>query len=128
MTDEPSPAVRADRIRTKRAYEPVSPSDGARFLVERLWPRGLSKERLALSGWLKDLAPSTDLRKWYDHRPERWIEFQQRYRAELSQHEEALEVLLEAARRGPVTLVYAARDAERNSAMVLNAFLAEKRT
>jgi uncharacterized protein YeaO (DUF488 family) len=110
-------------IRLKRAYAPPGPEDGARFLVDRLWPRGLSKERLHLDAWLKDVAPSTDLRHFYDHRPERWAEFTQRYRAELSDNGDALAPLLEAARQGTVTLIYAAKDPEHNNAQVLKEHL-----
>jgi uncharacterized protein YeaO (DUF488 family) len=126
MTFQPSPPQPLGAIRIKRAYEPPSPADGARFLIDRLWPRGLSKERLALSGWLKDLAPSTELRQWFGHQPERWSGFQERYRSELATKEEALAPLLEAARNGPVTLVYAAKDEVHNDAVVLKAFLDER--
>ena len=112
-------------IRLKRAYEPPSPDDGPRYLVERLWPRGVSKEAAALTAWLKDVAPSQELRKWYAHDPTRWPEFQRRYRAELADeaHRAALAELRQAARRGPITFVYAAKDEERNSALVLKQFL-----
>ncbi len=112
-------------IRLKRAYEPPGPEDGPRFLVDRLWPRGLSKERLHLSAWLKDVAPSTALRHFYDHQPERWETFTRRYRAELSDNGDALAPLLEAARQGTVTLVYAAKDPEHNNAQVLKEYLEE---
>jgi uncharacterized protein YeaO (DUF488 family) len=113
-------------IRLKRAYDPPEPGDGARYLVERLWPRGVTKERAALTAWLKEVAPSAKLRKWYGHDPEKWPEFQRRYREELHDdaHREALAELRQVARKGPVTLVYAAHDEERNSAAVLKQVLA----
>jgi uncharacterized protein YeaO (DUF488 family) len=106
-------------IKLKRAYEPPSRADGRRFLVERLWPRGVTKNALKLDEWLKDVAPSAELRKWFAHDPEKWPEFQRRYRQELRQKSAALQPLLEAARRGTITLVYAARDPEHNSALLL---------
>lgn len=112
-------------IRLKRAYDEASADDGARFLVDRLWPRGVSKERLQLQAWLKDVAPSADLRRWFDHQVERWAEFEARYRLELAAHEDALAPLLEAARQGPVTLVYGAKDREHNDAVVLKSVLDE---
>jgi uncharacterized protein YeaO (DUF488 family) len=113
-------------LQIKRAYEQASRSDGARFLVERLWPRGLSKERLQLEGWLKDVAPSAELRRWFQHDPAKWVEFRRRYREELEASPEAWQPLLARARRGRVTLVYAAHDAEHNSAVVLKEFLEGK--
>ena len=93
-------------IKLKRVYETASPEDGRRFLVERLWPRGIKKTSLDLDGWLKDVAPSTQLRQWFSHDPKKWDEFQQRYKAELDRHPEAWDPILKAARRGTVTLVY----------------------
>jgi uncharacterized protein YeaO (DUF488 family) len=113
-------------IRIKRVYETASPSDGARFLVERLWPRGMKKEALRMDGWLRDIAPSPELRQWYGHDPAKWPEFQRRYRRELASYRDACRQLLDIAGRGPLTLLYSARDAERNSALVLKDFL-EKR-
>jgi uncharacterized protein YeaO (DUF488 family) len=115
-------------IRLKRVYEEPAPEDGARYLVERLWPRGIAKQAAALTYWLKDVAPTPELRKWYGHRPERWPEFQKRYREELTDepHRAALAELRRAARQGPVTLVYAAKDPERNSAVVLRQVLAQR--
>jgi uncharacterized protein YeaO (DUF488 family) len=109
----------------KRAYEPASRRDGWRVLVERLWPRGIAKETLALDEWLKELAPSAELRKWFGHDPERWVEFSRRYRQELRQPAAVALVkqLRERAAAGPVTLVFAARDTEHNSAVVLHALL-----
>lgn len=107
----------------KRAYEPTSRADGARFLVERLWPRGVTKERLGVDAWLTELAPSPALRKWYQHDVAKWPEFRRRYEAELAANRDALTPLLAAARKGRVTLVYAARDEEHNSALVLRDYL-----
>jgi len=107
----------------KRAYEPASPNDGRRFLVERLWPRGMTRDALRLDAWLKEVAPSSELRKWYGHDPRKWPEFEKRYRAELNLNPDAWSPILEAARQGAVTLVYAARDTERNSAVVLGRYL-----
>jgi len=106
-------------VRLKRAYEPAEPSDGQRLLVERLWPRGVTKARLAADGWVKDAAPSTELRKWFGHRPERWDEFRRRYQAELTANPAGWQPILAAARRGRVTLLYSAHDPEHNGALVL---------
>lgn len=110
-------------IRIKRAYEPRARGDGRRFLIERLWPRGMRKEALDLDAWLKDVAPSTSLRKWFGHRADRWNEFQRRYRRELSVRRDAWAPILAASRRGTVTLVYSAHDREHNGAIVLRDFL-----
>ena len=112
-------------IQIKRVYDPPAETDGARYLVDALWPRGMKKEILHLDGWLKDLAPSTALRQWFGHEPERWEEFRRRYREELQDKPNAWGVLVEAARHGPVTLLYAARDTEHNQAVVLKTFLGE---
>lgn len=114
------------QIQLRRAYEPPSPTGGKRILVDRLWPRGRSKEEMQLDAWLKDAAPSTELRKWFGHDPEKWSEFQQRYRQELAANPEALAPLLEAARSGPVTLVYGAKDEQHNDAVVLRELLIER--
>jgi uncharacterized protein YeaO (DUF488 family) len=110
-------------LKLKRAYEPAERADGQRLLVERLWPRGVKKEALAADAWLKEVAPSTELRKWFGHRPERWDEFRRRYRAELAANPAAWQPILEAARRGPVTLLYSAHDIEHNGALVLREYL-----
>ncbi len=110
-------------IRVKRAYEAASGEDGARFLVERLWPRGVKKEDLAVEAWLKEVAPSTELRQWFEHDPAKWQEFRQRYFRELEKHPEAWQPLLAQARRGRVTLIYSAHDAEHNNAVALQQFL-----
>lgn len=103
-----------------------SAKSGSRYLVERLWPRGMKKESLQLDDWLKDVAPSAALRKWYGHEVERWPEFRKRYLAELRANPQAWQPLLEAARRDSVTLLYSARDTEHNSALLLRAFLISK--
>ena len=115
-------------LTAKRVYEPPAPGDGARFLVERLWPRGIKKADLPLEGWCKDAAPSTALRRWFAHDPAKWPEFERRYRAELDDNPEGWRPLLEAARRGPVTLLYSAHDTGHNSAVVLKAYLEGKRS
>jgi len=110
-------------ISLKRAYEAAHQQDGLRILVDRLWPREVKKEKMGFDFWLKDVAPSTALRKWFDHDPKKWAEFQRRYRAELDGNREAVRPLLEAVRKGPVTLVYGARDQEHNDAVVLKSWL-----
>lgn len=112
-------AITESDIHLKRAYESPSSSDGTRILVDRLWPRGVSKEKAAIDQWMKEIAPSTELRRWFRHDPKRWSEFRRRYRIELSHHEELLSQLRAMARKGPLTLVYAARDEEHNEAIVL---------
>ena len=106
-------------IRIKRVYEQPSHEDGKRILVDRLWPRGLSKEKASVDLWLKDIAPSTELRKWFDHDPSKWDEFKQRYLSELKENSEAVQTLREELKKGQVTLVYAAKDEEHNDALVL---------
>jgi uncharacterized protein YeaO (DUF488 family) len=110
-------------FRLKRVYEVPSEEDGFRVLVERLWPRGISKERAALDLWLKDVAPSPELRKWYNHDQDKWKEFQKRYTGELRQDKEAVVLLKQKVKEGSVTLVYASQDEEHNGALVLKAFL-----
>jgi uncharacterized protein YeaO (DUF488 family) len=110
-------------IRLKRAYAAPASRDGLRILVERLWPRGISKDRAAIDLWLKDLAPSTELRKWFSHDPEKWDEFRQRYRIELGNKGDLLVLLKHRISEGTVTFVYAAHDEERNSAVVLKEYL-----
>jgi uncharacterized protein YeaO (DUF488 family) len=114
-----------EHIRIKRAYEPPTPNDGRRFLVDRVWPRGRRKEDLRVEAWCKDAAPSTELRRWFGHAPERWEEFQRLYFAELDRNPHAWVPLLYAARSGPITLVYGARDTERNQAVALARYLIE---
>ena len=110
-------------INVQRVYQSPIHNVGKRFLVDRLWPRGISKEKLRLDAWLKDVAPSPELRQWFGHDPQKWEEFQRRYRAELDAHPEAWQPLVEAARRGNVTLLYSARDTQHNSALLLKEFL-----
>ena len=110
-------------IRIRRVYETPDEGDGARILVDRLWPRGLSREKAQVDLWLKDIAPSTELRKWFGHDPEKWPEFGKRYRAELEKNDEQMAVLRKEIRKGPVTLVYGAKDTEHNEAVVLKDFL-----
>ena len=106
-------------IETKRIYDLPSEADGLRVLVDRLWPRGLSLERARIDQWLKEIAPSHELRKWFRHEPDKWQEFATRYRDELRDRPEQIQQLLDAARAGPLTLLYAARDRERNQALIL---------
>ena len=110
-------------IQLKRAYEPASKDDGLRILVERLWPRGVSKQKAKIDLWLKDLAPSTELRKWYGHDPARWPQFRKRYWAELKSQGDLLTLLKYVTQERIVTFVYAASDEERNSAVALKKFL-----
>ncbi|MGH8258357.1 MAG: DUF488 domain-containing protein [Steroidobacteraceae bacterium] len=107
------------RVSIKRAYEPPSSRDGTRVLVDRLWPRGLKKADAALSQWMKEIAPSAELRKWFGHDPERWGEFRRRYGAELSGKRDLLGELRGLAKKGPLTLVYSAHDEAHNQAVVL---------
>ncbi len=115
--------VSAANVKLKRAYEPAAADDGTRVLIDRLWPRGVSKDDAALDLWLKDLAPSTELRKWFGHDPARWAEFQDRYADEVHQQPEAFKQLHDLAQKGPVTLVYSAHDEEHNDAVVLRSLL-----
>jgi uncharacterized protein YeaO (DUF488 family) len=115
-------------IKIKRAYAPPGTDDGARFLVDRLWPRGRSRVALELEAWLKDVAPSTALREWFNHDPGRWPEFQERYRTELASpaRQASMNVLRSAARQGDITLVFGARDERHNDAVVLMQVLNEQ--
>ena len=106
-------------VHTKRIYDPADPADGHRVLVDHIWPRGVSREDAGLDEWARDLAPSDELRKWFDHVPERFSEFRSRYRDELAARSERLAALRTRARHGPLTIVYAARDRARNNAVVL---------
>jgi uncharacterized protein YeaO (DUF488 family) len=110
-------------LRLKRAYEPKASSDGQRILVDRLWPRGLSKKRVAIDAWMKELAPSAALRRWFAHDPRKWVEFQKRYKVELRTQSELLDKIAKRALRGRVTLVYGARDEAHNDAVVLSAVI-----
>ena len=113
-------------ITIKRVYEPDSPRDGRRILVERLWPRGIRKEDLHADSWQKEVAPSRELRKWYGHEVSRWREFRRRYREELNENRDAWRPILETALKRKVTLLYSARDDEHNSAVVLRDYLTER--
>ena len=115
--------TRRTRIALKRVYDAPSEADGLRVLVERLWPRGLSKDKASIHHWLKDIAPSPELRRWYGHRPERWAEFQTRYHAELDANAEAVRMLETLCAASPVTFVFAARDMDRNGAVALKRYL-----
>ena len=110
-------------IQLKRAYEKPERADGTRILVDRLWPRGLTKEKAAIDLWLKELAPSTELREWFGHDPKKWRSFRSRYQAELKQLGDQLQLIKSRAREGVVTLIYGARDQEHNEAVVLKQFL-----
>ena len=110
-------------IRIRRAYEEPTSQDGKRFLIDRLWPRGIRKENLVLDGWLKEAAPSNELRRWYHQDSQQWEAFRQRYYAELEKNPESWQPLLEAARKGNITLVYSARNEEQNNAVALKEFL-----
>ena len=110
-------------IRVKRVYEAPAETDGQRILVDRIWPRGVSKERAALDVWMKEVAPSDELRRWFGHDRSRWQEFQQRYAAELEARPDLVKELLSIARERPVTLLYSARDATHNQAVALAAYL-----
>ena len=110
-------------IRVKRVYAPPEPSDGTRVLVDRLWPRGLKKTDARIDLWLKEVAPSPELRRWFGHDPARWPEFVRRYHAELAARPEVVQKLLELAASGPLTLLYAARDEAHNNAVALKAYL-----
>ena len=110
-------------IQIKRVYEKPDPKDGFRILVDRLWPRGLTKEKAGADLWLKDIAPSTELRKWFNHDPEKWKEFQKKYQKELQENKEAVSVLKEHLKQGHVTLLYAAKDGVHNEADVIKNFV-----
>jgi uncharacterized protein YeaO (DUF488 family) len=110
-------------MKIKRVYDKPETEDGTRILVDRLWPRGLTKEKACVDLWLKDIAPSTELRKWFDHDPEKWDEFRERYLLELKNNKEQFDLLDEQLKNGKVTLVYAARDEEHNEARVIRDFL-----
>lgn len=115
-------------IKVKRVYEETAKSDGLRILVERLWPRGFTKERAGIDLWLREVAPSPELRKWFGHDPAKWAEFRRRYLAELKREPalSAAQRIVEQARQGPVTLIYSARDEEHNAAVVLHGYLEDQ--
>ena len=114
-----SARVSAPNVKLKRAYEPPSAEDGTRVLVDRLWPRGVSKQKASLDRWMKEIAPSTELRKWFAHDPERWEQFRRRYAEEICKHPDLLAELRSLARHHKVTLVYSAHDEAHNDAVVL---------
>jgi len=118
--------VSAGNVKLKRAYEPPTADDGTRILIDRLWPRGVTKERAAIDQWMKDISPSTELRKWFGHDPARWDEFRRRYAKEVHQHAELLDQLRLLAREGPITLVYSARDEKHNDAIELRELILGK--
>ena len=113
-------------IKLQRVYESTEKDDGKKFLVERLWPRGVKKTALADAIWLKDVAPTTQLRKWFGHDPRKWAEFQRRYRTQIKEREGALEPILQASRHGTVTLLYSSHDTVHNNAVVLRDYLERK--
>jgi uncharacterized protein YeaO (DUF488 family) len=113
-------------IHLKRAYDPPAKDDGCRVLVDRVWPRGMTRQQLQVEDWLKDVAPSTELRRWFGHDPRRWDEFRKRYGEELAGQGEALERLVARARQGRLTLVFAAKDAQHNNAVVLKEHLEQR--
>jgi uncharacterized protein YeaO (DUF488 family) len=120
--------IPAANVKLKRAYESPAAADGTRVLIDRLWPRGISKKKAALDKWMKDIAPSNQLRKWFGHDPARWNEFRRRYAAEVHKNPDLLYQLRSAARDGPITLVYSARDEAHNDAIVLRDLILGRRS
>lgn len=118
--------MKQPHIDIARAYDALGQDGRARFLVDRMWPRGVTKDTLRIEAWLRDVAPSTELRRWFGHDPARWEEFQQRYREELDANPDAWRPLADAAKRGPVILLFGARDREHNQAVVLRDYLMRK--
>lgn len=118
-----SKRISADHVRLKRAYEPPSPDDGTRILIDRLWPRGIRKTDAAVDEWMKEIAPSTELRKWFGHDPERWQEFRRHYQSEIRRHPDEFERLRALAQHGRITLVFSAHDEAHNDAVVLKDML-----
>jgi uncharacterized protein YeaO (DUF488 family) len=121
-----STRIPAENVRLKRAYEHPDPEDGTRILIDRLWPRGISKQAAALDLWMKDIAPSSELRKWFAHDPARWQDFRRRYAEEVRRNTERFSELRALARDGPITLVYGAHDEVHNDAVVLRDLLLER--
>ena len=115
-------------IKLKRVYDKKNSTDGARYLVERLWPRGIKKTELHLDDWLKDVAPSTELRKWFSHDPKRWEQFRRKYFVELDRAPKVCQPILQAARKGTVTLLYSSHDAEHNNAVALKDYIEDNRS
>jgi uncharacterized protein YeaO (DUF488 family) len=118
-----STKVPAGNVKLKRAYEPPAAEDGTRILIDRLWPRGISKEHAAIDRWMKDISPSTELREWFGHDPARWDEFRRRYAKEAQQNADLLDQLRTLARQGPITLIYSAHDEVHNDAVELRDLL-----
>lgn len=114
------------KITIKRVYEPAAKTDGQRILIDRLWPRGLTKEKAALDLWLKEIAPTTELRQWFKHDPQKWAQFQKRYQAELKKNHTVADTLKDCLSKGAVTLVYGAKDEEHNDAVVLKDYFEAK--
>lgn len=127
-THHHTPAHPGAGIQVRRIYDDAAPTDGTRVLVDRLWPRGVSKEHAALDLWMKDIAPSTELREWFGHDPARWAGFCERYHAELEANPTCVEQLEALAKKGPLTLLFGARNTEQNEAVVLAAYLLERST
>jgi uncharacterized protein YeaO (DUF488 family) len=115
--------IPAKHLRLKRVYEPAAREDGVRVLIDRLWPRGLTKDKAAIDHWMKEIAPSSELRKWFGHDPDRWAEFRNRYMEELRQHTGLLDQIQNLAKKGTVTLLFGAHDEEHNDAVVLQEVL-----
>lgn len=113
-------------INIKRVYDPVSPQDGRRILVDRLWPRGIEKEKAKIDEWLKDIAPSNELRKWFFHDPSKWQEFRDRYKKDLKNKQDLIEKIVTEIKKGPVTILYSAKDVEHNNARVLKEVIEEQ--
>ena len=122
-----SKKIAADHIKLKRAYEPPAPDDGTRILIDRLWPRGVKKADAAIDEWMKDIAPSNGLRKWFGHDPARWQEFRRRYQSEIQQHPDQFGRLCTLAQHGRITLVFSAHDEAHNDAVVLKDLLLGRR-
>lgn len=113
-------------LNVKRIYEPAEKEDGYRILVDRLWPRGMAKEKAKIDHWLKEIAPTTELRKWFNHDPEKWTEFQRKYKVELKDNKAAIDFLKEKIEKGKTTILYAAKDETHNEAKVIAAYLSSK--
>jgi uncharacterized protein YeaO (DUF488 family) len=122
-----STKIAVDHIKLKRAYEPPASDDGTRILIDRLWPRGVKRADAAIDEWMKDIAPSTGLRKWFGHDPARWQEFRRRYQSEIRQHPDEFDRLRTLAQNGPITLVFSAHDEAHNDAVVLKDLLLGRR-
>ena len=121
-----SKRISADHVRLKRAYDAPAPDDGTRILIDRLWPRGVKKADAAIDEWMREIAPSTELRKWFGHDPRRWEEFRRRYQAEIRQHTDEYKRLRALAQHGRITLVFSARDEAHNDAVVLKDLLLDR--